>query len=455
MRRVSELARQSPVKRAKKMEQIPKIAQRVLGETQKPEVHPDPDLLAAFAEKSLNDRERVQVLQHLSQCADCRDVVALAMPEPEPAPLSRPLGSPRLSWPVLRWGALAACVVVVSAAVTLHYERRQSEEASVAEKISASPRADGKLSSPPAEKMAETTVSPALPADRDAGAAAGKLAKQRETPMVAGPAAATKSAAPLESYLDEKAQQARAGSSVDALNPTDKPTRSIGALVAPPPPPLSAAKTAGAAPLPQVRNGAMDHPMTARPETVTVESAAHAAPATPPRVERKAKDESDSNELHKEAEVAQAEAPSAVSREIGKDDSVSVAAAPASANETVRLSQAAKKIASRWTLSADGLVQRSFDYGKSWQTIPLGNHVVFRALAANGSDIWAGGTAGALYHSSDAGQHWTQVTPAADGKSLSADIVAVEFKDAGHGTLTTIDRETWTTSNGGRTWQSH
>ena len=107
----------------------------------------------------------------------------------------------------------------------------------------------------------------------------------------------------------------------------------------------------------------------------------------------------------------------------------------------------------RWTLSADGSLQRSFDSGKTWQTIPVASSVVFRALAANDSDIWVGGTAGALYHSSDAGQHWTRITPVADDKSLSADIVALEFSDAQHGKLITANRETWSTSDAGKTWR--
>jgi photosystem II stability/assembly factor-like uncharacterized protein len=83
----------------------------------------------------------------------------------------------------------------------------------------------------------------------------------------------------------------------------------------------------------------------------------------------------------------------------------------------------------------------------------VAGNIVFRALAANDSDIWVGGAAGALYHSSDSGQHWTRVTPAADGKTLSSDIVTVEFSDIQHGKLITADRETWSTSDAGNTWQ--
>ena len=36
---------------------------------------------------------------------------------------------------------------------------------------------------------------------------------------------------------------------------------------------------------------------------------------------------------------------------------------------------------------------------------------------------------------------------------LSSDIVTVEFSDTQHGKLITADRETWSTSDAGNTWQ--
>jgi len=108
----------------------------------------------------------------------------------------------------------------------------------------------------------------------------------------------------------------------------------------------------------------------------------------------------------------------------------------------------------RWTLTADGTLQRSFNAGKSWETISVATDARFRALAAVGTEIWVGGSAGALYHSSDAGSRWTQVKPVADGKSLTADIIGVEFTDTQHGKLTTSGGVTWTTVDGGQTWNS-
>src|SRR2546422_1103909 len=93
--------------------------------------HPDANLLAAFAERRVAGSERTLLLGHLADCAQCRELVALAFPSPEvqaavaeatrpasesPAWLRRPewLCSPAsLGWGTLRWAVLAASVGVV------------------------------------------------------------------------------------------------------------------------------------------------------------------------------------------------------------------------------------------------------------------------------------------------------------------------------------------------------
>jgi hypothetical protein len=437
------------------MEQVPKIVQRRLQGTPKPGVHPDPDLLTAFVEKSLNDRERSQVLQHLADCADCRDVTALGTPEidstPSPgAERSRGLSWPVLRWPTLRWGALAACVVVVSAAVTLHYEGRQTGETSVAKNTPAAPvglTAENNVPQQPREKLAANIPPPApFQSDRNSGAAAGKLAKQSEKSMDAP--------APPEFDRDKKDLALSNNRLADTISvkAANKPASAVAVVGEAAPVPMPAAKEAPAA---EARNDAgVSIPRTMN-ETVTVESAATSTLETSRTPEREAKDESAKNESQKQKEVQSARAGAAAAT-MGerKTDSLSTAVEQAASGNYAKRSKASRN-APRWTLSADGLLQRSFDSGKTWQTIPVANDVVFRALSANDSDIWVGGAAGALYHSSDAGQHWLHVIPVADGKPLTADIVTVEFSDAQHGTLATGNHETLTTSDAGDTWQKH
>jgi hypothetical protein len=434
------------------MDQLPKIVQRHLQTAAKPGAHPDPDLLNAFVEKSLTDRERSQILLHLADCANCREVVTLAMPEIESTPSPSTDRSLWLSWPVLRWGALVACVVVVSAAVTLHYQQRQTGESSVAEKIPATLPAEKASQLSTREKLAAKIPPPApFPSDRDSGSA-DKLAKQQGKKIDAGEIAArTGVSAPHRLDENERDQKLYNNQLADsAVQAADKPTPSAGMMIAAAPATVPSTKVAQAAPHSEIRNGTAASASGAVTESVTVESADTSVLETVQTPERKAKDEATKNEPRKEAQAARS---GAVGAGLGgrKTDSLSAHAAETVSGNYAKRSRAYS--APRWTLSADGVLQRSLDSGKTWQAIPVASGVVFRALAANDSDIWAGGAAGTLYHSSDAGQNWVRVEPVVEGQSLTSDVLTVEFGDTQHGKLTTSARETWITSDAGATWQ--
>ena len=139
----------------------------------------------------------------------------------------------------------------------------------------------------------------------------------------------------------------------------------------------------------------------------------------------------------------------------------------------------------RWTISAAGTLQRSFDQGNTWQNVDVNatggaattlevvakasrakekdadkkalNRQIatptFRAVAAAGSEVWAGGSGGALYHSLDSGGHWTRVAPSSAGSVLTGDVLTLEFPDPQHGKVTTSTPEVWTTTDAGQTWQ--
>ncbi len=110
------------------MQSIPKFVLKRLQERAAPaELHPDADLLTAFAEQSLDKRERALLTEHLAACADCREIVALALPVTETLALPAAHTALRfgwLSWPTLRWAALSAAILVVGSAAILHYSHR-------------------------------------------------------------------------------------------------------------------------------------------------------------------------------------------------------------------------------------------------------------------------------------------------------------------------------------------
>ena len=111
-----------------------------------------------------------------------------------------------------------------------------------------------------------------------------------------------------------------------------------------------------------------------------------------------------------------------------------------------------KESAWRWAISDTGKVVRSGDAGRTWNNVAVGEGTMFRTLSVNGDDVWAGGARGTLYHSQDAGAHWTRVPVASTGVELTADIVRIEFTDAQHGYLLTDAGERWTTADAGRSW---
>jgi len=133
----------------------------------------------------------------------------------------------------------------------------------------------------------------------------------------------------------------------------------------------------------------------------------------------------------------------------------------------------------RWTINSTGGLERSLDQGTTWQVVNVNANPmyftaatseqvpgstsrtkvqkdafpVFRAVAASGIDVWAGGTGGALYHSQDAGDHWTRVVPTSSRAILTGDIISLEFSDMEHGKVSTSNAEVWTTTDNGQTWQ--
>lgn len=113
------------------MKPIHNLLRQRLYRTQKPLIeHPPIDLLSAFSERALGGSDITTVLQHLAHCANCREIVFLAAPLPAASELTAgmPTGENRprshspgfISWPIFRWGTVAACAIIVAAAVRLH-----------------------------------------------------------------------------------------------------------------------------------------------------------------------------------------------------------------------------------------------------------------------------------------------------------------------------------------------
>jgi len=364
------------------MPELPKIVTQRLQTKATDQGHPDPELITAFVENSLPQRERNQVLEHFARCGDCREIVSFSLPE-YPVAISasaRPAGSPWLSWPVLRWGAVAACLVIVGAAVMLRHESRSKSEEIIAWKAPEARTRNENAAAPEPDHMQAQNQVATQPSQAAHDALSGTPSARLRVKKV--PAT--------------------------AINDKELSTQVAGELRSQ----VAQANSAAGEATPSAPSSAMDELVPGRAKDVPLE--ARAANATGgPRVQAKT-----------------SMAASAMSK----------TAYPSAA------------LVPRWTLTSDGILQRSLDSGATWETVPVPGQPTLRALAADGLDIWVGGSNGALYHSSDAGQHWTQVRPIANSELLSADIIGVEFTDLQHGTVTTSAKETWVTADAGQTW---
>jgi hypothetical protein len=100
-----------------------------------------------------------------------------------------------------------------------------------------------------------------------------------------------------------------------------------------------------------------------------------------------------------------------------------------------------------------GSVQRSFDGGNTWEIVPVSGGVDFRAVAAEGSNVWAGGSDGALFHSSDRGLHWAQIQVAEANVELRGTIVSIDTLKPSQITLRTDLGEQWISVDEGLHWR--
>ncbi len=432
--------------------------------------HPDPDLLTAYGEQAVNAPEREQLVLHLAACRDCRDVLALAAPEPMlaemPAAVPVMVTVPRRWAPVLRWGAVAAVVVITAGVVMLNRPHPgvtlAPQQAKVAEVQPAAkpPAPEVTLAGPQvASANVPTQAEGSAPA---AGAAAGRASAARVQAAPAG---------------ESQARVVAKSTVTAAVLP---PSGAVGGV-------MSAAAPAAPARVEVAAERTATDQVAAAREPAGVagapagapESMVQGRPNTPANTFLMAGTGSSASELNfsspvptlltpAEAAQRQAQQPRGgnlrgrlslptisfgAGRGVRSFDSAGVSGQAGSESKASSKPES-NFTAPRWTLSADGQVQRTFD-GSAWQTVAIAPGVIFTAIAGMGREVWAGGSGGALFHSLDGGTTWMRVIPVQDMRVLKDDIVAVSFTDRQHGTIHTAGAEFWHTSDAGEHWTVH
>ncbi|HUK88666.1 MAG TPA: zf-HC2 domain-containing protein [Terriglobales bacterium] len=434
------------------MAELPKIVRQRL-RAGGGEVHPDADLLTAFAEKALGERERAQVLEHLAACAACREVVALALPQEE-GEQARAAPQGMRGW-VLRWQTAAALATVAVAAIALltipdaYFRARAPVQVAKA---------------PPGQSAAareENSAAANQPAHSEADAAR----KQAEA-----------STTVTRNKKEAVVQGAGEGGAVSAVladaerGRRDESKDKLGRVLPAPPAKEGQVSTFTA-------EGAKQVPPPAPPATYDLKTA-QAAPAAPTYqakaqsagMEKKqavgglvagaAQQQSESGAGKGTATAAPVAADQA---QVAGPAQAGPAQAPArAANETVQVMAETVAVAPIWRTTAAGGLERSHDAGRNWHAVPVSAGAAWNAVSSVGEHVWAGGhrqRTAVLYHSGDGGAHWTRLEftgPA--GAAPAADVVALNFTDAQHGVMTVVAaedprlRQIWTTADGGHTW---
>jgi photosystem II stability/assembly factor-like uncharacterized protein len=104
-----------------------------------------------------------------------------------------------------------------------------------------------------------------------------------------------------------------------------------------------------------------------------------------------------------------------------------------------------------WAITA-GVLERSLDSGQSWQEALRAHHPLL-CYASHDEDVWTGGQAGTLFHSADSGITWSQVQPSINTQSLTSDITHIDVRGPAEVVISTSNREIWSSSDQGKTWE--
>jgi hypothetical protein len=473
------------------MQNVPKIVRERLKASPSPVSHPDADVLTAFSEQALPAVERATVLEHLARCTDCREIVARALPETEITNIATTAAHSRwFTWPALRWAFVAAGIVAVASVGIVQYQHGTRTGAM---NLQTSQRSEP--SATEAKNQPPVTVSPGTERNEDKPKTKNKDQESRAVSSNAANGVVNEPNPATHADVLHQSQAFAVGGPVvhKEMGFAGQPQPSLAQNQAPvSTPPAAFAKQRGAStsavsPAPSAAEtievtGQAPLVADAQAQTAQLQSQS-AEPQSPP--DYSARVGKAKPVVTTEAAAAAPVAQPGISSTTQQQIQSSAANVPMNGRNVTDLNTLSPP--PRWTIGTTGTLQRSFDQGKTWQDVNVIASAVssynlvmaeavpqlsqnkendatkkslkraavsiFRAVSATGSEVWAGGSPSMLYHSSDAGNHWTRVLPSANGTVLTGDVVTVEFSDPQHGRIATSTSEVWTTADDGQTWQ--
>ena len=454
------------------MPEVPKIVHDRLraglpGGTVPEAPHPDPDVLTAFAEQALSAAEREGVLQHLARCGDCRELVALSIPpmessaQPVAAEESESLVSASradenagrrrswFAWPGLRWAALAAGLIVAGGILLIHPGKPHAVPAAKQQAASTVTQHEETIIAKKQAPAPENALN-AINSEKKPAPAEQSFRRDKESEF------AYSAAAPEKGVSADGQVKTRAAAKDLAVGAAG------GAAV-------SAAPTSPA-PAPQVPTASEAVEVTAASGPVTTEKAQNALPPTARELSDlplSGRQVSDLTITKAKAAKTESNAPSSLQQSESLDkkqvptDTTAQPQRSATGMSTAGtymrpnadkgdLLQRAGHPA-QWAIHGNEL-QRSLDAGLAWKTV-LHSDRPLLCYAASGNDIWAGGSGGNLFHSANGGVTWSQVYPSAQQQTLSDDVTHIDIYSPSQVALFTSNHQSWSTADGGKTWE--
>jgi hypothetical protein len=390
---------------------------------------PDPEILAAYSERSLDADETARYELHFSQCARCREQLAALVRADELAGTAKEKHSrvPGMRWIRTRnwdWRLLApatAALMLVIIVATFRPTRQPVVQA---------PQ--------PLVAMNQPAAPPAAPGSSPAAGAVARMSPSSNSVN-------SKAASPAVPREIPEKKQDQADSSLSLRGRNFKELDKVAKPAAAPKSGVSIGS--GNA----VGNGVA---ASSDSQSVTVEAAAAGKPAAPVPTAVAPPDISNSASAGAISPAPGAAAKSARSEQM----SAAVSTNPSFARTESVMVQAGDETSARilvrtpdpqvlWRFSSGRFVERSSDAGATWrvQWTSPNAHLVAGAAPTTDS-CWLVGRGGMILVTTD-GRKWKTIAPPAD-----ADFVDVSATDASSATVTTTDDRKFTTSDSGKHW---
>jgi hypothetical protein len=370
-----------------------------------PAAHPSPDVLTSFVERSLSGDEKQQVTDHLARCAECREIIFLA--------------SNASHEPVAEMEEDEHLVAAMGRRASVFAARAPAAEAMTTVQLAEKPQ----------RKWFPRLIW-GVPVAATVAVIAGLLVQQRIGPSRPTPQLASNEVRNIPPPQAMPRPMASPPAAVAApVKPVlAKPTRPDHTKSAP-----SSTYDAMAvvAEQPEAAEGEAKSEL---PVHVNSFRGTPAAPLGGPVISP-------------ERAVASARAlgtPIAGAAGARNGATGQLFAAPQVSND------AAKALHPRWRITAEGQLEQSTPFG--WTRALPDKTAIFRVVSVVGNHIWVGGNGGALFHSNDGGQTWSQVALTSSSGGETSDIVSIRFDDPQNGMVIAESGSRYLTADGGSTW---